>query len=217
MLKSTKKVLFIISSLVFLSVIFIMALYLYILPTALQNNKIISSVENIVNKSLNAELVIEKPLLKTALRPEMSFKIDRLFIQRNNNKLIELEDFDIQISFNKILKKEIKLDELKTKTLFVDCEKILELLPQNQTQNQKPIDWKIDLFTAKVKIDNSKITYKQVNNSKIELFLKDLIVCKKDDLQNLSFDLNAQIKKNNQIFANINTKSTDEIKLYRIK
>ena len=217
MLKSTKKVLFIISSLLFLFVIFIMALYLYILPTALQNNKIISSVENIVNKTLNAELVIGKPLLKTALKPEIRFKIDRLFIQRNNNKLIELEDFDIQISFNKIFKKEIKLDELKTKTLFVDCEKLLELFPQNQTQNQKQIDWKIDLFTAKVKIDNSKITYKQTNNSKIELFLKDLIVCKKDDFQNLSFDLNAQIKKNNQIFANIQSESIDEIKLYKDK
>ena len=88
-------ILFSISAIAALLAIALLAIYIYVLPSLVSNNKTISLIKNTVKKELNLDLDIEKPELKTALSPEISFKIDKLNLKKDSVVLVDLSKFEI--------------------------------------------------------------------------------------------------------------------------
>ena len=51
--------------------------YLKILPAAVSNELVINFVKDFVKESTGAELVLDKPVLKTELSPQIGFKFEQ--------------------------------------------------------------------------------------------------------------------------------------------
>ena len=59
-------------------------------------------VEEAAEKNLKVNVDIEKPVLKTALSPEISFKLAKLSITKEKEHLLDINNLDTKISFKRI-------------------------------------------------------------------------------------------------------------------
>ncbi len=141
--------------------------YLLLLPKLVASDFVVNSIKNIVNQQTGLSLTLEKPLLKTYITPKFGFSFENLELKKGDKELINVKDFSTQISFGKILAHEIRLDELRAKSLVIDGNNTLELIPQQETTQPMPeTDWKVDIANAEMELENGLIKY---NNSKVLL------------------------------------------------
>ena len=107
-----KNVLIILISLFFVFIFLIIGTlytYLNILPKFIETDFFQKSLTKIVKEQLDLDLTFSNPKLKTYLNPKLDFEIKSLTLKKNTLELVNLEDFKILISFDKLLKKEITL------------------------------------------------------------------------------------------------------------
>lgn len=141
--------------------------YLLLLPKFISSDFAINAVKSIVNQQTGLSLSLEKPVLKTHFSPKIGFSLDNLELKKEDKTLVSVKDLDAQVSFGKILTREISLDKFTIKNLFVDGNNTLELVPtQNTTQPAPQTDWNFDISKAKLGIDDGLIKY---NKSKVLL------------------------------------------------
>ena len=81
--------------------------YLKVLPAAVSNHKFINFVEKQLENSIGLKADIKNPVLKTSLRPEIEFKVDRIDLTGKTGHLFEADNFDIILSFKEIFAKNI--------------------------------------------------------------------------------------------------------------
>ncbi len=211
-----KNVLIILISLFFVFIFLIIGTlytYLNILPKFVETDFFQKSLTKIVKEQLDLDLTFSNPKLKTYLNPKLDFEIKSLTLKKNALELVNLEDFKILISFDKLLKKEITLKEINAKNLIVKIDELLNNLKLENNQQTKQ-DFKIDYFNTDIKLDNLELSYKQKNNSKIEVFLKDVELINEETFRNLGFNFEAIITKNNLEYVDIVSSTIDEIKLF---
>ena len=120
-----KNLLIIFLSLFFLLLAFLILSYLYILPNLVKSEFAINKVQKIVKEQLSLDLVVQNPNLETSFEPEIEFDVKKLLLSKNNDVLVDLDDFEIEISFKNIFKKELKLKELEAKKLIIKVDKLI--------------------------------------------------------------------------------------------
>jgi len=135
--------------------------YLVFLPKILTSDFIVQKIESLIKEQTGFGLTIVKPDLETKLTPDIELKIPKLELKKGDKLLADVEDFELEFNFGKILSHNIRLDELKVKNLTVDGSGIIQNLPQ-QAQETKPNDWKIDFANADLILESGILTY---NNS----------------------------------------------------
>ena len=195
-------------SIFFLLLVFLILAYLYILPNLVKSDFAINKVQKIVKEQLNLDLSVTKPKLETSFNPEIEFDVEKLILSKNNEILVDLNDFEIEISFEDIFNKTIKLKELEAKKLIVKVDKIISAFPQSDKKTEtKPIDLKFNLIEADIELDYFMASFLQ-NKTLVELFVKN----SKLENRNFIFESSVDIYKNNQKLVQILTKSNDEIK-----
>lgn len=141
--------------------------YLLLLPKFIASNFAVNSVQNLVKQYTGLSLTLEKPELETSILPNIELEIPKINLKNGDKTLLNVEDFELEIGFGKILKREIQLKELTAKNLFIDGNNILELVPTLDTTQPAPqTDWKVDLSQAELGVDKGEIKY---NNSKVML------------------------------------------------
>lgn len=170
-------------------------------------------IENYVKSNFDMDLNIEKLDLKTHLKPIIDFKVKNLTLKKHDIVLICLKDFDINADY-KITKKELKLNTFKASVLNVNVDKLLSSLPKLSSNNKKS-NWKIDFYSADLKLDDIDITFKQKNNTLLNINMKDAFIDLSQEDKYLGFNLDAYILKNNKIYAEIVSSTIDEIKLFK--
>lgn len=141
--------------------------YLLLLPKFISSDFVVNGIKNIVNQQTGLSLTLEKPVLKTHISPELEFSFEDLTLKNGDKELMNVKNFDTQISFGKIFNREIGLDRLRAKSLFVNGNNALELIPAQA--NAQPIPetgWNIDISKAKLQLDSGLIKY---NNSQVVL------------------------------------------------
>ncbi len=188
--------------------------YLIFLPNLIKSQILINHAQKIAKNTLNLELIIQKPLLKTHFKPLIEFKVDKLCLKNKNATLVDLENFETSVSFNKILKKQIKLNYIKAQNLTLKVNEILKLIPQSGQTESKPVDFKIDFYDSKVLLDNFELSFMQ-NKALLELFMKDISIEKENgsEFKNVGFNFEAIVSKNNTQYLDIIASTTDEIKI----
>ena len=67
------------------------ALYLFVLPNVVSNSKFLDYVKETLKNVVGAQLIIEKPILKTALNPNIEFKADEIRLIKNNETLLSIK------------------------------------------------------------------------------------------------------------------------------
>ncbi|MBQ8634823.1 hypothetical protein IJX73_02045 [bacterium] len=209
------KKIFCIFSFVFVAVLFfVFAFYLLILPKIVKSEFALNYISKIVQKTLSAEIVIDKPSLKTSLKPEMEFEIEKFILEKDKNKLVELNDFEIKISFNNIFKKEIMLEKLEADKLEINLDELISILPTQAASSSTKNDFKILFNNSDISLDEFSLKYLQ-NNNELDLNVSDIKLKQQDDLMFVLFDSEAKILKDNSEKVLITAKSNDEIKLVK--
>ena len=69
------------------------ALYLKGLPYIVSHPKFIQFTQDTVKKYIDADLLIEKPVLHTELSPNIEFKVENLYLSKDNKKLFDEYSF----------------------------------------------------------------------------------------------------------------------------
>ena len=183
-------------------------LYIFVVPSLIENVRFVKSVEKFINNTLKLELKIENPKLKTSLKPFILFSVDKLTLIKNKNLLIDLENFKTKIEFDDIFEKEIELEFLEAKKVIVDINEVLNIFPKVTDDNsRKKSDWKFQFLNSDITLTELSLFY-SLNNSKIKAYAKDIVL----NDGNLGFDFSADIFKRNKKYVSIKCLATDEIK-----
>ena len=137
-----------ITSIVVAIVGLILVLYLAVIPAVIKNPSFLDYVKNLVWKNCGAELIVSNPCLKTSFRPEITFKTDTMSLTKDGEMLLNLENFDSEISFAKIFSKRIILKKLGADDIFVDVNKLQKLSIKQSDKEQKSSGIKLDWLSA---------------------------------------------------------------------
>ncbi|MBR2069539.1 MAG: hypothetical protein IJ877_07245 [Candidatus Gastranaerophilales bacterium] len=211
--KRIKIAISILTSLVLTGVIIIAWFYLVGLNLLLKSDFAIKQIENFTKSAFNMDLTIIEPNLKTHLKPLFEFQVKNLTLKKGDIVLVQLKDFDSSIQY-KIFKKTVKINRLKASTLIVNADKLMENLPENNAQNNRS-DWKIDFYSADLRLDDLELTFKQKNNTLLDLYMRDIYLDLSNEQKYLSFNLDALILKDNKVYSEIVSSTLDEIKVYK--
>lgn len=155
---------FITISLIFIAIFVTLpfVIYLKVLPWAVSNDKVISYVEDLAQKSLMVNVDIEKPVLKTGMNPYVYFDIDTFkMTDQKKNVLLDIENLKSEFSFEDLKNKNIIVKKITLDNIFADVNKVLDMPIFKQEQKEtKPCDWSVDIFQSVLAVKNAKILYK---------------------------------------------------------
>lgn len=176
-----------------------MTLYLLIIPRLVSSISVQNFIKSEFFKMTNANLVIENPELKTSLKPLVEFEVDKLEIIKNNEKYFVLNDFEIELSFAKLLTKKVDIKELTLDKLFCDATKLLALFPADKKEKKetKPSDFKIGLFNSDIDIKDVQLLY-DANGVLYDLGVKNISLTKANDKNFVHFITNIFVTKGKQ-------------------
>lgn len=190
-----RKIILGISTFLILLIVLGMFLYLKVLPYAVSNPSVIDFAQNQLKKNLGVETVIKSPVLKTHLSPTIEFSIEQFDLTGKNGRIAAVSNFETEISFKELIKKNIILKKLGADFIFADTDKISEIAIKEDKKEKKENNWNIDVFDAIFYVKNALILHK-IDNTYIKLTAKDLQVDNTQKIQRfLHFDLNADVKK----------------------
>lgn len=208
----TGKITIFIAGLIITFIVLGIILWLFILPLLIKSDAFIKILDDSLKTFVNLDLTIDNPELKTSLKPTITFSVNNLNLKKEGKNLIELKDFYTTLNLNKILKKEIKLEKLKAKTLLVKADELLGL-KYNIPENKEKSEWKLDYFNSDISLDDLEVSYFQ-NSALLEIYARDIALSQEKDYKNLEFNLEAYIKREGKTYADIVSSTLNEIKIY---
>ena len=198
MFKKSKTYIKILLSVIVLAIAFLTS-YLVILPAVVSSPKFVSALQTGIKKSLHADLKIENPQLTTELSPNITFSVKNFELTKDNNKLINIKNFNLTVSFKELLDKKINIKKLGADYIYVDVNKLKLLnIKQEEAKEQPKSDWKIDLLHSLLYIKESVILYELPNKVEIKILGKDLEITESRNPKFVRFNINVEIEKNKE-------------------
>lgn len=190
-------------------------IYLKIIPNAISNPQVIAFVQKALKDSLELNLEISNPVLKTSLSPKIEFKVDKLALYKKNSNLLEVDKFNSIISFREIFSKNIIVEKLGADYIFADINKLLSLIPaQEQGKQPQKFDWNFDFYDSILYVKKSLFLYKVEPSTYISLNADDISIDNtQKELRFVHFNITSDIKKDGKnLHFNIADKNSVYIK-----
>lgn len=144
-------------------------LYLKVLPAAVSNQKVISYVEDIAKKSLNVDVDIKNPVLKTELSPNIYFDVEKVKLLDKDKTLLDIEDFSTHILLSELFKKNIIIKKADLQYVFVNINPLLDLPAFKQQQPSQKSDWNVDVFQSVLNLKQAKLIYSVDKNTLVNI------------------------------------------------
>ncbi|MFI3300249.1 MAG: hypothetical protein R3Y28_02395 [Candidatus Gastranaerophilales bacterium] len=176
-------------------------IYLVLIPNLVSNEFLLNKIEDFAGKSLNAELVIEKPLLKTDLKSNIDFEVEEISLIKDSKSIINIENLSTSISLKEFFSKKIILNKFIVKDFLLDTNELLALLPKTEADKATPqsnFDWEIYWLDAILSLENCHINYNIDDATSIVIDAKDMMITSEREPKHLHFDLDIEINKNNK-------------------
>lgn len=186
-------------------------IYLKVLPWAVSNPKVINYFEDIAQKSLNTDVEIKNPVLKTGLSPDIYFSLDKAKISDKKVSVLDVDNFNTEISLSEIFHKRIIVKKVNLDYLYADVNKILDLPVFKQQTPSTKSDVDVDIFQSVLNIKNAGILYRVDKNTTVKLNVKDLRIDDNVSKKQVKYNLSADIKKGKN---NLLISSTDYGNVY---
>lgn len=182
------------------------ALYIKGLPYAISHPKTIKFTQDTIKKYSGANLIIEEPVLHTEFSPNIEFKVNKVYLTKENNKLLDLEKFKTAFSLKEILNKKIIIKKLVAESIYLNADEIIKLLPKNDDKKETKSEWDFDIFDALLGVKNCEIIYSINSDTKLHLKGHHVGVNNaKKTKRNVYFQLLADIKrKDNKVSLKLN-------------
>ena len=206
----TKKILIILSIAFICLAALSTIVWLTIVPAVVKSKTFVNIVDKSLKNFVNLDLEIKNQKLKTSLKPTIIFSVDDLILKKEDKELVKLNNFSTSIDFKNILRRKIKLNSLKAKTLIVKADELMNLKFNTQKKEQKS-KWALDYFNSDLSCENFEISYFQ-NSALMEIYMHNINLSKEKGYTSLQFDVEAYIKKDGKTYANINSSVQNKIK-----
>ncbi len=169
--------------------------YLKVLPAAVSNHKFINFVEKQLENSIGLKADIKNPVLKTSLRPEIEFKVDRIDLTGKTGHLFEADNFDIILSFKEIFAKNIIIKQLGSDYIFADINKLSNI--SGTETEKKESNWNLDFFDSILYLKKSLFLYKVEPSTYVTVNADNIRIDNtQKQLRYVHFNLTSDIKKN---------------------
>ncbi len=177
-----------------------LGLYLKVLPMAVSDKKVIQYVENLFQKAYYLDVKIKNPVLKTEISPIIEFGVDEVIVKLNKQRLLEIDDFKINISLDKVFDKRIVVNNVNLGYIYADINKIVELpMLKQPPKKEENSDWIVDIFSSKASINKAEILYGVKDFADIKLLVKDVKISDKSDKKYINYFVIADILKDKNI------------------
>lgn len=173
-------------------------LYLKVLPYAVSNQRIINYVEHSAKKYAKLDINIEKPELKTSLSPKIQFNIKELSVTKDNKDIVNVKNFKSGFSFAEIFNKNLIVNHLASDYIYVDTDKVLELIPQQpeKPKKEQQSEWNIDFYDAFLGVRHCVFLYTVKPNTHIRVEGRNLAINNAIKTRRyIHFDLTTDITK----------------------
>ena len=182
--------------------------YLFVIPFAVSNKNVINYIQDTVKNSIDAELILEEPILKTSLNSDIAFKTNNIALKKDNEIILNIKKLDTSISLKKILQKQIILNKVGADDIFADVNKLQALFGEEK-EDQKPFEYKIRWFNSDLYLKKCKILYKPKDNVLIKFNAKDILITKAKEPKYVHFailtDIEYDDKRLRLLFKDFNT------------
>ena len=191
-----------------------LVVYLKVLPWAVSNDKVIAFAEKTLQECLDLKMDIKNPVLKTSFSPDIEFKVDELALINKGENLLEVDNFDTEISFKEIFSKNIVVKKLGADYIFADINKLMTLAQPQEKQEQQEFDWNFDFYDSLLYVKKSLFLYKVEPSTYVSLNADDISIDNtQKDLRYVHFNITSDIKKGaEKIHFNITDRNTVYIK-----
>ena len=186
--------------------------YLFILPVFITTQTFSKLAMNVSKNVLKMDLIIQNPELKTSIKPQIGFSVEKFLLKKEDKKLVELNEFATSLEFNRILKNEIKINSLKAKDITLNIDDLLNELKIEQNNNSESSDFKVRFLNSDILIEKIHLRY-LLNKSLLGVQINNLQL--KD--KKISIELNGNVSKQNINYFNFGLNSKNEIQMYNDK
>lgn len=175
-------------------------LYLNVLPKVVSSQKTANFVSESAKKYAGIDLEVKDSVLETSLKPVLGFRIGHIAIKKEDNEILNLENFGILLNFSEIFKKHIIIKELGADNIFIDVNKLSELgkSDKKETEPKQEFDWNIDIFSAKMFVKDCLIVFKAEPDTFIRFRGQDIEVNNQDKKNYIHFRSQTEFEKNNK-------------------
>lgn len=198
-LSKTAKILSISGFAIAFLVFCILFTYIIVLPATISNHKVINLVENYAQKTLNVDLEIKNPVLKTGFSPRVSFKVGKIALKKDNKDIFVLINFDTDLSLKKLLSHKIVLNKMGLDFVFADADTLKTVFPQtNKKQNSTPFDWKIEWLDSLLYIKHLIVNFSLDEQTKVKIRGGGISISDTKEPKYVRFKAAADITKGNQ-------------------
>lgn len=197
-----KKVKIFISFIIVIPLLLVSALilfYLYLLPNIISNPQVTDKIQTLVKNSCNADLLINRPILHTSLKPEIELQVENIFLTKNGETILNAQKLESNISFAKIFSKKIILNKLGADEIYIDINKLkhLKIKEEEQKDNNSSI-FTIDWLNAWLYIKKCAIIYGTPKGVIVKLLAKDINMLPNEDKSLLHFKILVDTDYNNE-------------------
>lgn len=187
----------IISGLVAILIIAILIFtYIVALPKLVSNEQFLNYLTQAVKEQVGADLVVEKPVLKTNFSPIINFKTNKISLIKNGKTLLDVENFDTEFSLAKILQKKIILKKLGSDEIYADIN-TLQTLSMKEPEEQKTSEFKVDWLSSLLYVKKCMILYKANDKVSIKLLARDLEITSEREPKRIHFGILVEINNQN--------------------
>lgn len=197
--RNLKKIIY--GILVVLLVFFVipMTIYLYALPMIVSNSSFLEFVQKSVKNVCGAELIVQKPTLKTYPRLLLKFTSDNILLTKDGETLLSVDNLNCGFSIKKLLLKQIILNKFGADDLYIDVNGLQKLTLQEGGE-QKPSAFTIEWFNSVLYLKKCMVLYKNEDNVLIKVLAKDLEITKEKNPKYVHFSVLTDIEYDNQRF-----------------
>lgn len=148
----------------------ILFIYIIVLPAIISNHKVISFVENYAQKTLNIDMEIKNPALKTAFSPRVKFQVGKIALKKDNKDIFVLINFDTDLSLKKLLNRKIVLNKMGVDFVYADADTLKSVFPQtNKKQNKTISDWKVEWLDSLLYVKHLIVNFSLDEQTKVKI------------------------------------------------
>ena len=181
--------------------------YLVVLPKFVSSKAFSNFIQNQIANSIESEVIIKNPKLKTAFSPVLGFTIEYLSVKKDEKEILNLDDFDLEISFRDLYKRHIIINKILAQNIYANAGEIEKLTPKTEKKEKTESFFFFDVYKALMGVKNCRLEYKN-SDIYVDFRAKHLIVDNMAKNKALHFDFSFELKKgNHRIYVAANDKN----------
>ncbi len=149
-------------------ILFIVVVYLLVLPFVVTKT-------NLINHFLKPyNIKVENPYLKTYINSNLDFGAKKIKAIEGDNVILQIDNLNTSVKLSDIFIKKLVVNNLSSDYIYADVNSLLNLFGGKESKKQKESDFSLDLYNSILDLKKALIVYKPNKKTEIKLHIKDV-------------------------------------------